>query len=101
MSFEVGQLVACVDDSGFEPCDAPFPSRGAIYTIRGTDMSWQEGTPVVYLEEIIRPPDPANAETNFPGGEIGFYARRFRPVRPTSIEIFRRAVERMPESADA
>jgi hypothetical protein len=101
MSFEVGQLVVCVDGSGFEPRDAPFPSRGAIYAIRGTDMCWQDGTPVVYLEEIIRPPDPANAEINFPGGETGFYARRFRPVRPTSIEIFRRATERMPEGADA
>lgn len=91
MSFHVGQRVVCVDDSMgiFPGCSLDLAGlcRGQIYTVRGLDTikfpHFCAGWAVVLLEEIVRQPDPNGI------GEVGFSRHRFRPVKTTSIEIFR------------
>lgn len=82
MAFHVGQFVACVDDK----CSTPILAdekwllcRGTIYTIRSLENV--NGIDCVSLEEI-RPSDEQYDEG-------WFWARRFRPVEPKRIQVFR------------
>lgn len=86
MHFHVGQMVVCVDDSletyrHLDPhggAGKGWPVKGRIYTVRGLGIAM--GIPGLHLEEIVRE------------WECPFAASRFRPVKETSIEIFRKLV---------
>ncbi|MDR6952319.1 hypothetical protein J2X65_001674 [Ancylobacter sp. 3268] len=77
-----GQMAACIDDA-WGPCTDgfgnvveninPAPVKGCVYTVR--EVYPFMGAIFIGLVEFS--PDD------------GFRARRFRPVRPTSIEVFR------------
>ena len=71
--------------------------RGAIYTVRGIDVDWADELPVLFLEEIVRPPFHSEQR------ETGFDQRRFRPLaerkRETSIVVFERLLR--PRKVDA
>ena len=102
MSFHVGMLVACIGE--FEPRFARFfsrmPRKGEIYVVRGIDHNRSHyhlinGARIgLLLEEIIGQIHPDHKV------ERSFDARGFRPVKPTSIEVLRRAVERLPEGVE-
>lgn len=93
--FHVGQLVVCIDDKEpVHPLATPGCmdglTAGRIYTVRElSGPTWLDGRPTIKLEEIVREPDD------------GYWAHRFRPVRDTSIEIFREAVKHLPIEIDA
>ena len=101
MAFRIGQKVMCIDDaipdggtvySKRLRCtfrllgDLDGLKRGAIYTVRGIDLDWADELPVLFLEEIVRPPFHSEQ------AETGFDQRRFRPLaerkRQTSIAVF-------------
>lgn len=100
MSFHPGQRVVCVDASNtgkyvpWKPL-AGYPLqlvKSRVYTIR--EIGEFFGLPTVWLDEITRQP--------FRGVEPGFDPRRFRPVKTTSIEIFRQMLVTPPkETVDA
>lgn len=75
MTFSVGQEVVCVDDENWLNTDesGKHPVKGNVYTV----AEWRtfRGTPAISLDEF--------ACWHF------YMARRFRPVKTTSIEIFR------------
>ena len=78
MSFHVGQQVVCVDDT-----DTALVVKGCVYTVArvcgdGYSVRRKEFGPGLKLIEA----SPAN-------GMDGFCASRFRPVKQTSIEVFR------------
>lgn len=90
-NFRVGQKVVCIDD---QPVRRPGFSlnmdglrAGTVYTIRDITRNPSNhpdaGMTTIRLEEICRNVLPADRE------EIGFRLSRFRPVKTTSIEIFR------------
>jgi len=82
MNFHVGQKVVCVDDRGWNGAAISLPVKGEVCTVRGFSKSalgiW------LLLEEH-------RSGTTFPftGEERGFMPERFRPVKTTSIELFR------------
>ncbi len=100
MSFRIGQMVVCVDDknrSGYWAA-ASVLTKGRIYTIRGFDLSPQPGGPQppgIYLEEITMPQVPWCGTMV----ELSFLHDRFRPVKETSIEIFRKLIAPIPADA--
>lgn len=75
MNFRVGQKVVCVDDTWVNPYwikNTPNkPLLGAVYTIRCI-RAGRRGCSVL-IEEISNP-------LHSSGIELGFYARRFRPL---------------------
>lgn len=80
--WHVGQMVVCVDgDFSFKRRGEITPVRGCVYTIRGFTA---DGT-TIWLAEIIN--DPRHYSDGFL--ECSWKIRRFRPVRKTSIDIFR------------
>jgi len=98
MDFHVGQRVVCVcDNFSREPVWRSvvrvFPKRGGIYTIRS--ICEAGGLIGFCFEEFVNPPG------HFSRGfvEPAFDSRRFRPVRTTSIEVFRRLL--VPIETDA
>jgi hypothetical protein len=103
MAFRIGQKVVCIDDAipqggtvyskrlrcSFRLLgDLSGLKRGAIYTVRGIDVDWADELPVLFLEEIVRPPFHSEQ------AETGFDQRRFRPLagrkKQTSIAVFER-----------
>jgi hypothetical protein len=75
-----GDLVVCVDDEGQEDN----LSAGSVYEVaRRYSDDGIDYVSLVGVAEDARPHD-------------GFYTRRFRPVRPTSIEIFRAMLSPSP-----
>lgn len=109
MAFRIGQKVVCIDDSIPQGgtvyskrlrCtfrllgDLSGLKRGAIYTVRGIDIDWADDLPVLFLEEIVRPPFHTEQQ------ETGFDQRRFRPLqerkRETSIAVFERLLGPQP-----
>lgn len=77
-NFSVGQMVVCVDDDwpsepGPRECD---PVKGHIYTIRYIDP--RPTCCYLQFEEIVPAEDT-----------IGYRHTCFRPVKTTSIQIFR------------
>lgn len=85
MSFHRNQKVVCVDAKG-----APELTKGAVYTIftflpaPGFDCLGRYTEGGVTLHEV-------EAVT------VGFAARRFRPVKDTSIEVFRQMLVTPPK----
>lgn len=96
--FEPGALVLCVDDRDPSvigiPAGAHFAGwtdeppqldglvRGKVYTVRALGVDWSNDEPVVFLAEIVRP------YSDEEGGEPGYYARRFRPLKKLTTESF-------------
>jgi hypothetical protein len=75
MMFRVGQLVVCV-------APADILEKGRIYTVSAIGAGYATGAAMLQTEETR-----AYGTTPYP-----WYADRFRPVKDTSIEIFRRLV---------
>jgi hypothetical protein len=99
--FAPGQMALCVDDThpqNWRPHPSYItPIRGVVYTVR--DVVWFYDAEVggggahLLLEEIVNDP--------IAGRELAFRARRFRPVRDTSIDVFRKLLEPQPEDEHA
>ena len=78
--FHVGQQIVCINDIGPSlPAGHAHPVRGCVYTIR--DIIDCGDRVCLTLEEIVNP-------IRRSGRELCFKSRRFRPVKPTSIEVF-------------
>lgn len=89
-NFHVGQSVVCVDDSSFYS-SLDGLTKGKVYTVREVGLtSWMDGAPCIRVCEIVRPYHPQSPDTPF-------WARRFRPVRKTSIEVFEAMLIKAPE----
>ena len=88
--------VICIDDSlpkhgyGWRG-DAVF--KGKIYTVREAFIYLPTGDRALILEEVRSTP-VANAR-----GEVGYMADRFRPVKDSSLDIFRELVKPVLEDA--
>lgn len=87
MSFHVGQQVVCVNDKfstdqRWRNTVSVFPVRSAIYTIR--EIHVEAPLTGFCFHEIVNP------RTWFAAGygEPAFNSRNFRPVKPTSIDVF-------------
>ena len=96
--FHVGQRVVCIRESVGTFFDRMrrdgfiYPSKGCVYTIRCIGPGNME---ILLLEEIIN---------RIPIGdrfEPGYHKKNFRPVKDTSIEVFRKLLAPMPEREDA
>lgn len=84
--FHVGQRVACIDATTrlvVLPENCTLPTKGGVYHVRGgyRNPGWNDQY-ILLLEEIVNPICRAW------GLEYGFCSSRFRPVKPTSIEVF-------------
>ena len=90
--FYVGQRVVCVSSAPFVPFGCTSVYVGNVYTIRRVAETY--GGLGIWVEEISNPSAPC-------GEEWGFFAHRFRPVKDTSIEIFRKLLAPIPEKEDA
>ena len=96
MDFYVGQRVVCVcvqfsKERAWRNVVRVFPKHGAIYTIRSI---CEAGDLIGFcFEEFVNPPG------HFSRGivEPAFDSRRFRPVRTTSIQVFRELLVPNPE----
>lgn len=95
--FHVGQRVACIAAPSraavrLFPSSVVFPEVGCVYTIRAfvRGMSLSGVVTGLVFEEIVNPSAPTGVEYNFA-------MRRFRPVKDTSIEIFRSLLSPIPE----
>lgn len=98
--FHVGQRVVCIRQCGHKvPAGCRDAVVGIVYTIRRVAFapSFSSGKNVLglWMEEVINPINPNS------GCEFGFVADRFRPVKDTSIEVFRKLLAPMPEVEDA
>lgn len=84
-ALRAGMKVVCVDaDAG--PLGwgkGGRPVEGAVYTITSVHLS--RGIPTVWLAEIARTPLCQAMH----GRTVGYYARRFRPVKITDISTFK------------
>jgi hypothetical protein len=88
---KVGDKVWCVDATWDELRDqrrSPLV-HGAVYTILSLGMGrgvFHDGTVSEDIAvELVEVKNPADKRKD---GHPGFYWKRFRPVRPTSIDIF-------------
>jgi hypothetical protein len=90
MMFSVGQMVVCIDDRwvGAAVYRLVTPVKGIIYTIRSVRNSG-DGTVGFLLEEITNQPLDSVLDGLC---EPTFDVNCFRPIKETSIEIFRRLV---------
>lgn len=81
-NFHVGQMVVCIDDVPVPGLRMWTLKKGRIYTIREIGLrSFVDDSPCIRLEEIVDRP-----------GDVPYWERRFRPVRPTNIEVFHKLV---------
>ncbi len=91
--FFIGQKVVCIDDVFRDPDWKQFtvPIKNQIYTIRDIYIGYfkDETTVAIHLQEIINPFVPSYAVWGCPNGEVGFYWKRFRPLRETNIKVFK------------
>lgn len=97
--FHVGMKVVCVDAGPAERLGSigncwtgdEAPIEGKVYTVRRV-FNDIEGALVVWLDEIKR----SQRAIGLYGDQIGYSARRFRPVveRKTSISIFTEILDR-------
>ena len=102
--FHVGQRVVCVDISGANDTGEGV-CEGLIYTISWVGVFHHpeivEGPCVcVHLYEINRDL-PARNGVVISDSPFPYSARRFRPVKDTSIEVFRKLLAPLPEKEDA
>jgi hypothetical protein len=87
--FYVGQQVVCIDtnysrEPTWRAAVRRFPELYMVYTIRSIRFA----DPLIgfCFEEIVHPP----AHFSVGWVEPAFDSRRFRPVKKTSIEVFRK-----------
>ena len=96
--FHVGQRVVCIRGFDHIPQAAiSIPSVGQVYTIRDVLLgTYYDGSRqyALVFQEFTNPPGPD-------GCECCFSPVCFRPVKDTSIEVFRKLLAPMPEKADA
>jgi hypothetical protein len=90
--FHVGQKVAYVSSPAFVPVGCTTVYVGCVYTIR--HISDTDDGLGVWLEEVRNP-------LSYVGEEWGFFATRFRPVKNTSIEVFRALLSPIHERENA
>lgn len=99
--FHVGQKVVCINgDFSARKLETirlfttDLPLKGQVYTVVG--VLEHDGIPALELAEF--PPAPVE-----PIGDFVFVWRmdRFRPVKETSIEVFRSLLNPVPELEDA
>lgn len=103
-NFHVGQMVVCVDDRfggkwrAVITKNAPaLPTKGIIYTIREIEIGWSVARDAyLRLEELT---NPAMKWDDGDVSEVAFGAQRFRPVKHTSIEQFRKLVAPIKDKA--
>jgi hypothetical protein len=105
--FEIGQQVVCIADSEGRPWRfetatfvdvvASWPRYKQVYTVRGVGPSNERGTFGLYLEEIVNPEVDMRPHGIPFVGEPNFGAHHFRPVRKTSIEVFRQILVTPPK----
>ncbi len=91
MSFRVNQRIICIDDTtpgclAWKKDEALV--KGRIYTVRRCFVWPNDGTLILWLNEVCR---CKSAQMEW-GRDIGYGAYRFRPIveRKTNIEIFQR-----------
>lgn len=82
----VGQQVICINDDFPPSWPAAKPFRGQAYTIRDIIMADEEKI-FLRLEEIMLP----ICDQKFVEGAFG--AVRFRPCKPTNIEVLAQMLE--------
>jgi hypothetical protein len=92
MSFEIGQQVVCIsvkftEQKLWRKTARSIPKLHGIYTIR--DIYEWNGLVGLYFHEILNP----SAQFIDGYGEPCFNAKNFRPVKPTSIEVFTELLE--------
>ncbi|MFC4170493.1 hypothetical protein ACFOYU_00200 [Microvirga sp. GCM10011540] len=90
MSFHVGQVVVCVDDSGLPGPDVvtEVPKVGGVYTIR--EIRPDEYGDGLLLHELH---NPLLQWVCGGEGEASFHNRRFRPAKMTSLEVLEAVLE--------
>ena len=98
--FATDQLVVCVRE--FDPSvlkhSIARPSVGMVYTVRHVDQ-WQwtatrDYVEAILLNEIVNPTvQYLMYDGRVEVQEPHFPAEHFRPVRPTSIEVFRQMLQ--------
>jgi hypothetical protein len=89
MDYQVGQLVACVDENwqynvpGESPDGVTLPRKGQVYRIRSRVFLWSHL--FLHFDEIHNPKLPS------PTGpfEPVFDARSFLPLDPKRLDVFR------------
>lgn len=95
--YRIGQLVVCIRDfSSRRPLPGEvFPTKGMVYTVRDIVDGKLVGNNKTYirLEEIVNPIEPRY------GYEPAFHVLNFRPVKPTSIEVFNAMLKPVKEDA--
>ena len=95
--FYIGQCVTPVREASAAArkqaarIGASFPIYGVVYTIRAIVFETRTGETVLLFEEILNP--VLRGESL----ERGFRAVHFRPVKPTSIEVFRQLLSPIHE----
>lgn len=93
--FHVGQQVACIYNGPRKNIPgAVYAQFGIVYTVRDIFTCPCSGALVLLLEEIVNP-------LTSDGLEYGFRATAFRPVKPTSIEVFRRLLKPVNDKVSA
>ncbi len=99
--FHVGQMVVCINGDFVDKCwrmVPHMPVKSRIYVLRGVVLGWYRPHGVyLVVEELI---NPAIKWSDGTTSEPHFLAARFRPVRTTDISIFRKMVEKLPESVE-
>ncbi len=97
MPFNVGDLVMCIGDD-WEKAGNPrwmpphLPVKGCVYTVRNV-FNYTTPAPGLLLYEVVNPTPGTHWKTGarIPD-EVSFIHLAFRPVRKTSIDVFRSAL---------
>lgn len=104
--FEVGQKVVCVDASYTNTINVKELEEGKVYTVSWLG-SYNHPNPMikeemcVRLKESPRRPLCYDEFINYVNSDMPFAARRFRPLKSTSIEVFKNLLTPVPENIDA
>ncbi len=107
--FFIGQKVVCIDDTFIDPDWRPFtlPQKNQIYSIRHIFIcSTKTDNAAIYLHlnEIINSWVHEKAWLysfwGAPNGEIGFNYKKFRPLKETNIEIFKKILIECPKELE-
>lgn len=82
-----GQFVVCIYDGPWDPLPGEtVPARGTVYTIRAAIWFPEHQVTGVWLDEIHNPPLRS-------GQEVTFWSECFRPLRDSSLDVFRQVLE--------
>jgi hypothetical protein len=101
MTFYVSCKVVCTNARKWPryPKPVTLPTEGAVYTIRAIvdchALGYDEDG--LLLEEIVNPVCLRDSPSGPFRGEVCFRISRFRPVRTTSIEVFQKMLEPVPQ----